>query len=61
VVYCLFAAGIVFGYAAIKPVLINEGVYKDRCTADELEKNVPVCYQQELRSVQFHRNIGTRS
>lgn len=29
VVYCLFAAGIVFGYAAIKPVLKREGAYQD--------------------------------
>ncbi|KAF2198243.1 MFS general substrate transporter [Delitschia confertaspora ATCC 74209] len=47
--YCLFAAGIVFGYAAIKPVLINEGVYRDRCTLKEIEDNVIVCYEQELR------------
>ncbi|KAB5551260.1 major facilitator superfamily transporter [Coniochaeta sp. 2T2.1] len=31
VIYCLFAAGIVFGYAAIKPVLKKEGAYKDIC------------------------------
>ncbi len=33
VFYCLFAAGIVFGYAAIKPVLKHEGAYKDICSA----------------------------
>ncbi|KAF2708041.1 MFS general substrate transporter [Pleomassaria siparia CBS 279.74] len=49
VIYCLFAAGVVFGYAAIKPVLIKEGVYRDKCTTQELEDGVPVCYQQELR------------
>ena len=49
VVYCLLAAGIVFGYAAIKPVLIDEGVYRDRCTKQELEDGVWVCYEQELR------------
>lgn len=48
-VYCLFAAGVVFGFAAIKPVLIEEGVYKDKCTKHELEDNVYVCYEQELR------------
>ncbi|KAK4230501.1 major facilitator superfamily domain-containing protein [Podospora fimiseda] len=32
VVYCLFAAGIVFGYAAIKPVLKEEGAYRDVCS-----------------------------
>ncbi|EOA86687.1 hypothetical protein ACJQWK_09023 [Exserohilum turcicum] len=49
VIYCLFAAGVVFGYAAIKPVLLDEGVYRDYCTDDELESNVHVCYEQELR------------
>lgn len=33
VIYCLFAAGVVFGYAAIKPVLIHEGAYKELCSA----------------------------
>ncbi|KAI0579359.1 ProP Permease major facilitator superfamily [Pyrenophora tritici-repentis] len=49
VIYCLFAAGVVFGYAAIKPVLLEEGVYRDYCTEEELEKGVHVCYEQELR------------
>jgi MFS family permease len=35
VVYCLFAAGIVFGYAALKPVLKQEGAYSDVCSADD--------------------------
>ncbi|CAK7266867.1 hypothetical protein SEPCBS119000_002249 [Sporothrix epigloea] len=33
VIYCLLAAGIVFGYAAIKPVLKEEGAYRDVCIA----------------------------
>lgn len=32
VLYCLFAAGVVFGYAAIKPVLKKEGAYRDICS-----------------------------
>lgn len=48
VIYCLFAAGIVFGYAAIKPVLIAEGVYRSQCTEEELQKDVRVCYKQEI-------------
>ena len=48
-IYCLFAAGVVFGYAAIKPVLIEEGAYKGLCTEEELEKGISPCYQQELR------------
>jgi Sec-independent protein secretion pathway component TatC len=49
VIYCLFAAGIVFGYAALKPVLIKEGVYRNKCTEEELENGVRVCYEQEIR------------
>lgn len=47
--YCLLGAGIVFGYAALKPVLISEGIYREQCTKDELDRNVDVCYSQELR------------
>lgn len=35
VIYCLFAAGVVFGYAALKPVLKKEGAYQDVCGADD--------------------------
>ncbi|KAI9836314.1 MAG: hypothetical protein M1837_003421 [Sclerophora amabilis] len=48
VIYCLLGAGIVFGYAAIKPVLIEEGVYRDQCTQEEVERGVRTCFQQEL-------------
>lgn len=49
VIYCLLAAGIVFGYAAIKPVLVQEGVYRRYCTEKELKDGVRVCYEQEIR------------
>ena len=49
VTYCLLAAGVVFGFAAIKPVFVAEGVYKDKCTQKELDEGVWVCYEQELR------------
>ena len=49
IIYCLFAAGIVFGYAAIKPVLIDEGVFKNLCTEQELKDGTSPCYQQEIR------------
>ncbi|KAK6615200.1 Protein FMP42-like protein 1 [Botrytis cinerea] len=48
VVYCLLAAGIVFGYAALKPVLIREGVYREYCTEDELKEGVRTCFEQEI-------------
>jgi len=35
VINCLLAAGIVFGYAAIKPVLKKEGAYRDTCDGDD--------------------------
>ncbi|KAI0160358.1 FMP42 protein [Xylariaceae sp. FL1272] len=35
VIYCLFAAGVVFGYAALKPVLKKEGAYQDACDGDD--------------------------
>jgi hypothetical protein len=57
VIYCLFAAGVVFGYAAIKPVLIKEQVYRKYCTQKELDKNVRVCYEQEIWSVPSMRRV----
>lgn len=48
-IYCLLAAGVVFGYAALKPVLIQENVYRNLCTPEEIEKNVRVCVAQEIR------------
>ncbi|KAJ6261737.1 hypothetical protein Dda_2536 [Drechslerella dactyloides] len=47
-IYCLLSAGVVFGYAAIKPVMISEGVYRDRCTREEIDKGKRVCFGQEL-------------
>ncbi|KKK20244.1 hypothetical protein ARAM_003221, partial [Aspergillus rambellii] len=49
VVYCFFSAGIVFGFAAIKPVFIKEGVYGDLCSNEKLGTAQDVCYGQELR------------
>ncbi|KAJ5698103.1 hypothetical protein N7462_000108 [Penicillium macrosclerotiorum] len=49
VIYCFLSAGIVFGFAALKPVLIREKVYRNLCSPQELEKNVGVCYGQQIR------------
>ncbi|KAL5411761.1 hypothetical protein PMIN04_010130 [Paraphaeosphaeria minitans] len=49
VLACWFASGIVFGFAALKPILIQENVYQDLCTPEELEKGVEVCFEQDLR------------
>ncbi|KAI8960833.1 putative MFS transporter [Daldinia sp. FL1419] len=35
IVACWFAAGIVYGFASLKPILIEEGVYDDLCPNDE--------------------------
>ncbi|UPX16567.1 uncharacterized protein EKO05_0006960 [Ascochyta rabiei] len=48
VLACWFASGIVFGFAALKPILIKEGVYRDLCTQEELAEDVEVCYEQDL-------------
>lgn len=33
-VACWLSAGIVFGFAALKPALIAEGIYSDLCESD---------------------------
>ncbi|MCJ1394345.1 hypothetical protein MMC18_007223 [Xylographa bjoerkii] len=47
--YCLFAAGVVFGYAAFKPVLVKEGVYRNLCDEEGNGEEGKTCYEQELR------------
>lgn len=49
VFYCFFSSGIVFGYAAIKPVLIKEGAYSDYCTSNAPASRLRPCYEQEIR------------
>ncbi|GJC83771.1 protein FMP42 [Colletotrichum liriopes] len=53
IVACWLAAGIVFGFAALKPVLISEGVYSDLCDANDPSsvedgEYIP-CVEQDLR------------
>ena len=50
---CVLASGLVFGFAALKSVLIGENVYRELCTEEELDKRVPVCYKQDLKCVQI--------
>ncbi|OAP55360.1 hypothetical protein AYL99_10333 [Fonsecaea erecta] len=49
VVSCVLASGIVFGFDALKTILLAEGTYRDLCTEEELRKNVPLCYMQDQR------------
>jgi MFS family permease len=48
VTYCLFAAGIVFGYAALKPVLVDEGAYSDRCPPKPGHEDDDTCVEIHL-------------
>lgn len=47
IAWCLLSAGIVFGFAAIKPVLIAQGVYLDRCDIAADDNQIP-CSEQDL-------------
>lgn len=50
IVWCLLAAGPVFGFAALKPILINEGVYRDRCDVNVAgDLSLEPCSAQDLR------------
>ena len=49
VLYCLFSAGVVFGFAAIKPVFVKEGVYGDYCSSEVATESERTCYEQEIR------------
>jgi hypothetical protein len=51
VLACWLASGIVFGFAALKPVLVDVGVYRELCTPEELMDDVEVCFEQDLRYV----------
>lgn len=52
---CILAAGIVFGFASFKPILIAEGVYGELCDGtDEISRDTPLedmvpCARQDLR------------
>lgn len=49
VIWCLLVAGPSFGFAALKPILVSEGVYRDYCTPKEIKHGVEICQQQELK------------
>ncbi|KAI5954517.1 hypothetical protein KGF54_002292 [Candida jiufengensis] len=44
IIWCLVAAGPVFGYAALKPILISQHVYENECVESVQTK----CVQQDL-------------
>lgn len=54
-VWCIVAAGIVFGFAALKPVLIAQGVYKEKCNLENVNSvlntsiaSAVACTEQDL-------------
>ncbi|PKS06579.1 hypothetical protein jhhlp_007327 [Lomentospora prolificans] len=48
-IYSLLAAGIIFGYAALKPVLRQEGAYRDTCSAKGgSDRDIEVCVEMRL-------------
>ncbi|CDO93039.1 unnamed protein product [Kluyveromyces dobzhanskii CBS 2104] len=51
VIWCLLSAGIIFGFAALKPVLIDQHVYEDLCYIKVLEDSVVElpCTAQDLK------------
>lgn len=47
IAWCLVAAGPVFGYAALKPILIAEGIYENKCDLHARDSNTK-CIDQDL-------------
>lgn len=54
VVSCALVSGVVFGFAALKPILVDRHAYRNLCTDEELRDDVVICYMQDLKYV-FHR------
>lgn len=46
IIACWFAAGIVFGFAALKPILVKEGIYSELCPV--VDYRIP-CADQDMR------------
>lgn len=57
VIYCLFAAGVVFGYAALKPVLKKEGAYQDVCGGNNESAGASVGLDDVDTCVEIHLNL----
>lgn len=49
VVSCVLASGIVFGFDALKTILVEEDVYREHCTEEELAHDVRLCYMQDQK------------
>jgi MFS family permease len=52
VMSCVLASGVIYGYAALKPELIDEGVYSEECKDEPFDGVLGgACYKQDLRLV----------
>ncbi|KAI1626403.1 MFS transporter, LAT3 family, solute carrier family 43, member 3 [Exophiala viscosa] len=49
VISCVLASGIVFGFDALKTILVEEGVYRKYCTEEELRHDLRLCYLQDQK------------
>jgi hypothetical protein len=60
VIFCLLAAGVVFGYAALKPVLKKEGAYRDTCdVGGRSPEQVDTCVEIHLNLMFTVAAVGT--
>ncbi|ODV87268.1 hypothetical protein CANARDRAFT_26683 [[Candida] arabinofermentans NRRL YB-2248] len=49
IIWCLFAAGPIFGFAALKPVLVAQGVYKEVCEVGTNWEGGELCPDRDLK------------
>lgn len=49
VVWCLFGAGPIFGFAALKPILIDQGIYSEVCKSHDASVFNVQCTEQDLK------------
>ncbi|EJD54139.1 hypothetical protein AURDEDRAFT_141988, partial [Auricularia subglabra TFB-10046 SS5] len=49
VIFCVTCSGVVFGFAALKPVLVRQGVYRGLCVSRDEQRDDQPCEAQNLR------------
>ncbi|KAG7810878.1 hypothetical protein KL921_002506 [Ogataea angusta] len=47
--WCLFAAGPIFGFAALKPILIDQGIYREYCKKNIDTGENGMCAERDLK------------
>ncbi|ORX36384.1 major facilitator superfamily domain-containing protein [Kockovaella imperatae] len=58
VIFCFFLVGIVFGFAALKPILVDSGVYSEYCNGQERCKKQDTKLNQLFIIASSVNNIG---